>query len=43
VQLQPYDRRLGFWEGDFRKAGVFAGNAIILPLYTGLQNGDQQR
>ena len=43
VHLQPYYRRLGFREGDFPEAEAYAGNAISLPLYPGLQDGDQQR
>lgn len=43
VHLQPYYRRLGFREGDFPEAEAYATNAISLPLYPGLQDGDQQR
>ena len=43
VHLQPYYRRLGFREGDFPQAEAYASNAISLPLYPGLQDGDQQR
>lgn len=43
VHLQPYYRRLGFREGDFPEAEAYASNAISLPLYPGLQGGDQQR
>ena len=43
VHLQPYYRRLGFREGDFPAAEAYAGNAISLPLYPGLQDADQQR
>ena len=43
VHLQPYYRRLGFREGDFPEAEAYASNAISLPLYPGLQYGDQQR
>jgi UDP-4-amino-4,6-dideoxy-N-acetyl-beta-L-altrosamine transaminase len=43
VHLQPYYRRLGFREGDFPAAEAYASNAISLPLYPGLQDGDQQR
>jgi UDP-4-amino-4,6-dideoxy-N-acetyl-beta-L-altrosamine transaminase len=43
VHLQPYYRRLGFREGDFPEAEAYASNAISLPLYPGLQVGDQQR
>ena len=43
VHLQPYYRRLGFRENDFPEAEAYASNAISLPLYPGLQVGDQQR
>ena len=43
VHLQPYYRRLGFREGDFPEAEAYASNAISLPLYPGLGDGDQQR
>lgn len=43
VHLQPYYRRLGFREGDFPEAEAYASNAISLPLYPGLEDGDQQR
>jgi len=42
VHLQPYYRSLGFREGDFPEAEAYATNAISLPLFPGLQNGDQQ-
>ena len=43
VHLQPYYRRLGFREGHFPAAEAYAGSAISLPLYPGLQIDDQQR
>lgn len=43
VHLQPYYQNLGFCKGDFPKAEAYATNAITLPLYPGLQEGDQQR
>ena len=43
VHLQPYYRRLGFAEGDFPQAEAYARNAISLPLYTRLQEQQQQR
>ena len=43
VQLQPYYCRLGFREGDFPEAEAYASDVISLPLYPGLQNGDQPR
>lgn len=43
VHLQPYYRRLGFREGDFPEAEAYGTNAMSLPLFPGLQEGDQQR
>jgi UDP-4-amino-4,6-dideoxy-N-acetyl-beta-L-altrosamine transaminase len=43
VHLQPYYRRFGFSEGDFREAEAYARNAISLPLYPGLQDYELQR
>ena len=43
VHLQPYYRRLGFREGDFPESEAYASNAFSLPLYPGLQDGDQRR
>lgn len=43
VHLQPYYRRLGFREGDFPEAEAYAYNAISLPLFPDLQEGEQQR
>ena len=43
VHLQPYYRRLGFHQGDFPEAEAYAGNAISLPLYPGLQEKDLER
>ena len=43
VHLQPYYRKLGFYEGDFPEAEAYACNAISLPLYPGLQEEDLQR
>ena len=43
VHLQPYYRRLGFREGDFREAEAYGTNAISLPLFPGLLIEDQQR
>ena len=43
VHLQPYYRRLGFREGDFPEAEAYASNAISLPIYPGLLEGDQLR
>ena len=43
VHLQPYYRSLGFQEGDFPEAEAYASNAISLPLYPGLQDGELQR
>ena len=43
VHLQPYYRSLGFVEGQFPEAEAYGSSAISLPLYPGLQDGDQQR
>ena len=43
VHLQPYYRKLGFHEGDFPEAEVYATNAISLPLYPGLEGHELQR
>ncbi len=43
VHLQPYYRRLGFREGDFPEAEAYGTNAMSLPLFPGLHDGDQQR
>lgn len=43
VHLQPYYRRLGFSEGDFPEAELYAHNAMSLPLYPGLKESDQDR
>jgi UDP-4-amino-4,6-dideoxy-N-acetyl-beta-L-altrosamine transaminase len=43
VHLQPYYRRLGFGEGQFPEAEIFAGCAISLPLFPGLTEANQRR
>ena len=43
VHLQPYYRRLGFAEGDFPEAEVYARCAISLPLFPGLKGEEQER
>ena len=43
VHLQPYYRRMGFQEVDFPEAEAYGTNAMSLPLFPGLQDGDQQR
>ena len=43
VHLQPYYRALGFAEGQFPEAEVYANSAISLPLFPGLSALDQQR
>lgn len=41
VHLQPYYRALGFQDGHCPEAECYAGEAISLPLYTGLTEADQ--
>ena len=43
VHLQPYYRALGFAEGQFPEAEVYASSAISLPLFPDLSAVDQQR
>ena len=43
VHLQPYYRKMGFQEGNYREAEAYASNAISIPLYPGLQERDQRR
>ncbi|MFM6137162.1 MAG: UDP-4-amino-4,6-dideoxy-N-acetyl-beta-L-altrosamine transaminase [Sphaerospermopsis kisseleviana] len=43
VHLQPYYRGLGFQVGDFPVAESYYGQAISLPMYAGLRDGDQVR
>jgi len=38
LYLQPYDRRLGFGEGQFQKSEAYANTAITLPLFPGLSD-----
>lgn len=41
VHLQPYYRALGFQSGHCPEAERYAGEAISLPLYTGLTDAEQ--
>jgi dTDP-4-amino-4,6-dideoxygalactose transaminase len=41
VHTQPYYRELGFKAGDFPEAERYYAQAISLPLYYGLSDGDQ--
>ncbi len=41
VHLHPYYRARGFQKGDFPKAERYFGEAISLPLYSGLTEHDQ--
>jgi dTDP-4-amino-4,6-dideoxygalactose transaminase len=41
VHLQPYYRAMGFSGGDFPEAERYYSEAISLPLYPGLSDGDQ--
>lgn len=41
VHLQPYYRALGFQSGHCPEAECYAGEAISLPLFTGLAEADQ--
>ena len=43
VHLQPYYRRLGFAEGQFPEAEVYASSALSLPIFPGLTGQQQQR
>ena len=43
VHLQPYYRNMGFGEGDFPESENYSTNAISLPLFPGLSDGDQER
>ena len=41
VHLQPYYRSLDFKEGNFPEAEAYGKEAISLPLYPGLRDGEQ--
>jgi hypothetical protein len=41
VHLQPYYRNLGFQEGDYPEAESYGYEAISLPIYPDLTNGEQ--
>jgi UDP-4-amino-4,6-dideoxy-N-acetyl-beta-L-altrosamine transaminase len=43
VHLQPYYRRLGFEPGSFPEAERYYAEAISLPMYATLSEGDQDR
>ena len=43
IHLQPYYRRMGFSEGDFPEAELYAKNAFSIPLFIGLSEQDQLR
>lgn len=43
VYTQPYYARLGFKAGDFPETERYYREAISLPLYFGLSDGDQER
>ncbi len=43
VHTQPYYQQFGFKWGDFPEAEKYYGEAISLPLYYGLTEGDQNR
>lgn len=43
VHTQPYYRSLGFKPGDFPQAEQYYREAISLPLYAGLSDGDQDQ
>ena len=40
VHLNPYYRNLGFKEGDFINAELYANRALSLPLFPGLKEED---
>ena len=41
IHLQPYYRKLGYGEGMFEHAEVYASRCMSLPLYPGLTDEDQ--
>lgn len=43
VHTQPFYRATGFTDGDFPEAEQYYREAITLPLYAGLAEGDQDR
>ena len=38
IHLQPYNRRLGFKEGDFPRSENYARRSLSLPVYYELEN-----
>jgi len=43
VHLQPYYRQLGFAAGDFPEAEQYYGEALSLPLFAAMTDGEQDR
>lgn len=43
VHTQPYYQRLGFMQGDYPEAESYYAEAISLPLYPGLDTGQQDQ
>jgi dTDP-4-amino-4,6-dideoxygalactose transaminase len=43
VHTQPYYQQLGFRWGDFPQAEQYYREAISIPLYYGLSDGDRDR
>jgi UDP-4-amino-4,6-dideoxy-N-acetyl-beta-L-altrosamine transaminase len=43
VHTQPYYAELGFRSGDFPESESYYGEAISIPLYSSLSDGDQER
>lgn len=43
VHLHPYYRAMGFADGQFPKAEIYACSAVSLPLFPGLSASDQKR
>ena len=41
VHLQPYYRKAGFQEGQFKNAEEYAKTAMSIPVYPGLTNQEQ--
>ncbi len=43
VHLNPYYRKMGFKENDFKNAELYSRRAFSLPLFPGLQKENQER
>lgn len=43
VHTQPYYRHMGFKDGDFPEAEAYYSGAISLPMFHGLEEGDQDK